>query len=248
MNDSRLNPRHTFDSFLVGKSNTAARTAALASAFNPAATDNPLFLYGAIGTGKTHLIQAIGNTIRTSSLRVWFRTSEEFTNSWIKMLRTDAMPEFRAEIENLDFLMIDDIHFLANKERTQQEFFQIFEILVSHSKRVVVTADRSPRELLGWNRNLIDLFEGGQVVSLNQADQELKTSILRQRALDHNLEIFDEVVSSIMSACSTVREIEGTLNKLVAECSLLKASLNMDTVRQVLKTLGHHSPMGAELV
>jgi chromosomal replication initiator protein len=224
MNDFKLNSHHTFDNFLVGKSNTAARTVALAAITNPAATGNPLFLYGATGTGKTHLIQAITNALGKSSSRVWYRTREEFTNSWIKMLRTDAMPGFKEEIENHDFLLIDDIHFLADKERTQREFLQIFEFLISHSKRLVVTADRSPQELAGWNRNLIDLFEGGQAVCLNQADQELKTAILRQRALDHDLEIFDEVGSRIASTCSTVREVEGALNKHVAECSLSKAT------------------------
>lgn len=223
MTDFGLSPGHTFDSFLVSKSNAIAHAASIAVVSNPSTKDNPLFIYGATGTGKTHLLQAIGHAAQQSSRRISCQTSEELTSLYIKALQANAVSEFRAEISEFDFLMIDDIHFLVGKERTQQEFVQMFDTSISRSKRIVLTADRCPRELLGMNRDLIGLFESGLVVGLDTADKTLKISILRQRALRRGTEIPDGVLSRIASACSNARELEGALNRLVAEESLLKA-------------------------
>lgn len=216
MTNSNLNPHYTFDNFVVGNSNSAAiSTIALISS----KVHNPLYVYGAVGTGKTHLLHAIGNSFKSSTASVCYRTTEDITDALIHAYRTDTASDFRAEMEAVDLLLIDDIHLLAGKERTQQEYLQIFESMSIRSKQIVVVSDRSPKESKGMDDRIIAWFEGGTVICLNEADLGLKTSILKLRAKEKHIELLDNVAAYIASACSTVRELDCAFNRVFAELS-----------------------------
>lgn len=235
MPNSALNPRYTFDGFIVSDSNREAHTAATEMASSHPAFQNPLYICGGVGTGKTHLLHAIGNAVKPLRPRVFYRTSEQFTNAVISAYRTDSVEQFRAGLENIDVLLMDDVHFLAGKARTQQVFLEMFESLSRLSRQVVVSSNCHPAELEGMDRRLIQWFERGTVTCINAADKPLTTQILQRRAWDCGIELRDDVATLLASGCATIRELEGASNRLLAECTLMNAKPNITTVRRVLR-------------
>jgi chromosomal replication initiator protein len=232
---SALNPRYTFGGFVVGDSNREAYTAAVGMASSQAVFQNLLYLCGGVGSGKTHLLHAIGNAVKPLRPRVLYCTSEQFTNAIIRAYRTDAVEQFEAGLVGIDVLLVDDVHFLAGKERTQQVFLEMFERLSLLSRQVVVTSNCHPAELEGMDRKFVQWFERGTATRINAADKALTVRILQRRAWDCGIELRDDVTSLLASGCGTARELEGALNRLVAECSLMNAKPNLTTVRRFMK-------------
>jgi chromosomal replication initiator protein len=233
--NSNLIPVRTFDNFVVGEANRAGFNAAYTFALSPPVGRNPLYIFGATGTGKTHLLQAIEIIVRSLPMRVWYRTTEDLVNSIIVAYRSDTMAAFKSEMETVDSLLIDDIHFLSGKERTQQEFVQLFEDMSAHLKQIVVTSDCPPDKLKNMNIRLVDWLSRGRCECLNKADQDTKVSMVQLKAREKRIELLDDVASYIASTCSTVREIEGVLNRLIAELIFRGTSLNLISVRSLLE-------------
>lgn len=235
-----LNPRYTFDSFVVGNSNRMAHAASLAVSEMPAKAYNPLFLYGGVGLGKTHLMHAIGNHVLEQQPRqnVLYLSSENFTNEMINSIRDDRMTQFRNRFRTIDVLLIDDIQFLSGKERTQEEFFHTFEALHGAAKQVVISSDRLPREIPTLEERLRSRFEWGLITDVQPPDFETRIAILRKKAQTENLEIPDDVLTFVASKIETnIRELEGALIRLVAFLSLNRAPCTIEMAEAVLQDL-----------
>lgn len=235
-----LNRKYTFDEFVAGSSNQFAFAAAMAVANNPATTYNPLFIYGGVGLGKTHLINAIGNAIlkKAPQTRVCYYTSEKFTNELINSIRYSRMDEFHKKFRSMDVLLIDDIQFIAGKERTQEEFFHTFNTLYESHKQIVVTSDKFPKEIPGLEERLRSRFEWGLIADIQPPDIETKQAILKMKAEQNKIFIPEEVTLFLANAsCSNVRELEGYLIRLGAYASLTSTPINMETARKVLKDI-----------
>ena len=235
-----LNRKYTFDEFVAGSSNQFAFAAALAVANNPATTYNPLFIYGGVGLGKTHLVNAIGNAIlkKNPSFRVCYYTSEKFTNELINSIRYNRMDEFHKKFRSMDILLIDDIQFIAGKERTQEEFFHTFNTLYESHKQIVVTSDKFPKEIPGLEERLRSRFEWGLIADIQPPDVETKQAILKMKAEQNKVFIPEDVALFLAnSSCSNVRELEGYLVRLGAYASLTSTPLNLETARKVLKDI-----------
>ena len=236
--DAPLNERYTFDRFVVGNNNQLAAATAHAVAEAPARMYNPLFLYGGVGLGKTHLMHAIGHTIaaRSPSKRVVYISSERFTNELVSAIQEGTMAEFRRAYRQIDLLLVDDIQFLEGKERTQEEFFHTFNALYDAQRQIVLTSDRPPKEI-GLEDRLISRFEWGMVADIKPPDFETRVAILRNRVEEDGLEIssMQEVLEFIARHCtSSVREIEGAVIKLLAYSSLTRREITLDLAREVL--------------
>jgi chromosomal replication initiator protein len=233
-----LNERYTFDRFVVGNNNQLAAAAAHAVAEAPARMYNPLFIYGGVGLGKTHLMHAIGHALlaRSPHKRVVYISSERFTNELIGAIQAGTMAEFRRQYRQIDLLMVDDIQFLENKKQTQEEFFHTFNALHDAQRQIVLTSDRPPKEI-GLEDRLVSRFEWGLVTDIQPPDFETRVAILRKRASDDGLEIsgLDEVLHFIAEHCSSsVRELEGAVIKLLAFSSLSRREINLELAREVL--------------
>jgi chromosomal replication initiator protein len=238
--DLNLNRKYTFDEFVAGSSNQFAFAAAMAVANNPATTYNPLFIYGGVGLGKTHLINAIGNAIlkKSPTMRVCYYTSEKFTNELINSIRYNRMEEFHKKFRSMDILLIDDIQFIAGKERTQEEFFHTFNTLYESHKQIVVTSDKFPKEIPGLEERLRSRFEWGLIADIQSPDVETKQAILKMKAEQNKIYLPEEVALFLANAaCSNVRELEGYLVRLGAYASLTATPINLETARKVLKDI-----------
>lgn len=234
---SRLNPRFHFNSFVVGNNNRLAHAAALAVAQSPARAYNPLFIYGEVGLGKTHLLQAIGHYItENSELTFTYLSSEQFTNELINAIRDDKTTVFRRRYRNTDVLLVDDIHFLAGKERTQEEFFHTFNALHEAHKQIVLSSDRSPIEIPTLEKRLQSRFEWGLIADIQSPDLETRIAILKKKAEIENMELPDEVATFIAERIKTnIRKLEGCLVRITAHSSLFKEKIDMNSVKEILK-------------
>ena len=233
-----LNAKYTFDSFVVGTGNQLAHAASLAIAEQISKVYNPMFIYGGVGLGKTHLLHAIGHLVleRDNLVRVSYVSSEKFTNDLINAIRFDATSEFRNRYRSVDVLLIDDIQFIAGKERTQEEFFHTFNDLYNASKQIVLTSDSIPKEIPGLEERLRSRFEWGLIADIQAPDMETKAAILRKKAQAEGVQIPDEVSLFIASNVkSNVRELEGYLVRIVAYASLTNQAITLDLAREILK-------------
>jgi len=233
-----LKPNYSFDRFVVGPSNQFAHAAALAVAEQPASNYNPLFIYGGVGLGKTHLLNAIGlHTLALhSDKNVLYVSAEEFMNEMINSIRYDRMPKFREKYRNIDSLLIDDIQFIAGKERTQEEFFHTFNTLHDSGKQIVVTSDRFPKDIPNLEGRLRSRFEWGLIADIQHPDVETKIAIVMKKAQENNITIPQNVAYYIASKSeSNIRELEGFLIRVGAYASLTGREINMDLVKEVLK-------------
>ena len=238
--DHQLSPRYIFDTFVVGASNQFAHAASLAVAEQPSKAYNPLFLYGGVGMGKTHLMQAVGHRIkkRNPSTRLTYISAEKFTNEVINSLRFDRMSSFRDRFRTVDVLLVDDIQFIAGKERTQEEFFHTFNALYEQQKQIVVSSDCPPKEISAIEERLRSRFEWGLIADIQPPDLETKIAILQKKAESERVHLPDEVAEFIArSIKSNVRELEGALTRLLAYGSLTGADINLPTAQQVLKNI-----------
>jgi chromosomal replication initiator protein len=235
-----LNPKYTFDEFVSGSSNQFAFAAASAVANNPATTYNPLFIYGGVGLGKTHLINAVGNAIlnKNPEMKVCYYTSEKFMNELINSLRYAKMDEFRNKFRSMDVLLIDDVQFIAGKERTQEEFFHTFNALYESHKQIVVTSDKFPKEIPGLEERLRSRFEWGLIADIQAPDVETKQAILKMKAESNNIHLPEEVALFLAnSVSSNVRELEGFLIRIGAFASLTATPVTLTMAREVLKDI-----------
>jgi chromosomal replication initiator protein len=237
---SHFNPKYVFSTFVVGKSNEFAHAAAKAVAENPSQSYNPLFLYGGVGLGKTHLLHAIGHEIlRTRpGLRVLYLAAEQFVNELINSIRFDRMPEFRERYRTIDVLLIDDIQFIANKERTQEEFFHTFNTLYTSQKQIILTSDSSPRNIPTLEERLRSRFEWGLIADIQPPDLETKVAILQRKAYLENSELPDDVAEFIAQQVkSNIRELEGLLTRVIAFSSLTGKPMSPALARETLKDI-----------
>lgn len=235
-----LNPRYTFDTFVVGASNQFAHAAAVAVAEQPSKSYNPLFLYGGVGLGKTHLMQAIGHSLkkRNPSLRLTYISAEKFTNEVIAAIRYERQAAFRDRFRNMDVLMVDDIQFIATRERTQEEFFHTFNALYDQQKQIVISSDCPPKEISAIEERLRSRFEWGLIADIQPPDLETKIAILQKKADSEHVHLPDDVAEYIARAIkSNIRELEGALIRLIAFSSLTGGTVNLPTAQQVLKNI-----------
>src|ERR1700722_1363833 len=239
---SQLNQKFTFDSFVVGACNQFAHAAARSVATNPSRSYNPLFLYGGVGMGKTHLMHAIGRELmdKHASMRIIYTSSERFMNEMIACIRTDRMQHFHHRYREADVLLVDDIQVLGTKERTQEEFFHTFNELHDHQKQIVISSDSPPKEIPGLVDRLRSRFEWGLLADIQPPDLETKMAILDKKSEAEGVKLPDEVRSFMASKTkSNVRELEGALVKLIAYSSLTGTSIHLQMAQQVLKHLVH---------
>ncbi len=233
-----LNPKYTFEHFVVGPSNQFAHAAALAVSESLGRTYNPLFIYGDVGLGKTHLINAIGNSVidKLLSVSVLYVTSEQFTNEVVAAIRHEKMGELKEKYRNVDVLLLDDVQFIANKTQTQEEFFHTFNTLYEKQKQIVISSDRPPREIGAITDRLKSRFTMGLIADIQPPSVEMKMAILQKKAENENIIIPDEVLYYLASRIrSNVRELEGCLIKLAAYCTLTGSPVNLNTAKHILK-------------
>jgi chromosomal replication initiator protein len=238
--DLNLNRKYTFEEFVSGSSNQFAYAAAMAVASNPATTYNPLFIYGGVGLGKTHLVNAIGNAIlkKSPQMRICYYTSEKFMNELINSLRYNRMDEFRNKFRSMDVLLIDDIQFIAGKERTQEEFFHTFNALYESHKQIIVTSDKFPKDIPGLEERLRSRFEWGLIADIQAPDVETKLAILKMKAEQNSINLPEDVSLFLAnSICNNVRELEGYLIRIGAYASLTSVPVSLEMARDVLKDI-----------
>ncbi len=251
---SDLNPRYTFENFVIGESNRLARATAESIAKSPGTQYNPYVIYGGVGLGKTHLMHAIGNAMRRQhpKARVLYTTSEQFVNEYIGAVQNNALDAFRARYRSLDCLLIDDIQFLIAKERSEQEFFHTFNALFDSRKQIVVSSDRSPKEMTPLEQRLISRLEWGFIADIKAPDLETRIAILRKKAALEGFSVPDDVVFFVSSSVKTnVRSLEGSLIRLKAFQSMTGAPLTVDDARDILKdaiTSDDSNPVRAETI
>lgn len=232
---SRLNPKYTFDTFIVGQSNRLAHAGSLAVAENPGGSYNPLFIYGGAGLGKTHLLHAIGNHISKKAKRPLYVSAETFTNELINAIRNRTTDDFRAKYRTIDVLLLDDVQFIISKERTQEEFFHTFNDLYQENKQIVLSSDRAPRGFEGLEERLRSRFEWGLSVDIQPPDLETRMAILGAKAESHQEQVPGEVLEYIaQQSPSNVRELEGALNRVIALAHLMAYPLNIPTAQRAL--------------
>ena len=234
---NNLNPKYTFDTFVVGNNNRFAHAAALAVGDNPAKTYNPLFIYGGVGLGKTHLMQAVGNRLlqNNPSMNIVYVTSEQFTNHLINSIKDGQNDPFRNKYRNTDALLIDDIQFIAKKERVQEEFFHTFNTLYENGKQIILTSDKPPRDIPFLEDRLKSRFEWGLLADISNPDYETRVAILRKKALDENIIIDDMILADIATKIdSNIRELEGVFNKIVARASLTHSPITIELAENVI--------------
>ena len=253
-NDPHLNPKYTFESFVVGNANRFAHAAALAVAESPGEAYNPLFIYGGVGLGKTHLMQAIGHFIHQAEpqKKILYMTSESFTNELISAIQQKKTYEFRDRIRKVDVLMVDDIQFIAGRESTQQEFFNTFNELHNENKQIILTSDKPPKDIQRLEERLSSRFEWGLVADIQRPDVDTRVAILREKTVQEGIEVPDEVLQLIAGRIdSNIRELEGCLTRLVAYATLVKEPITIDLCERALKEVfdsKRHKQITAELI
>ncbi len=237
---SNINPRYTFSNFIVGSANRLAHAASLSVAERPGHAYNPLFLYGGVGLGKTHLMHAIGNQVAAKfpRKRVVYATSEKFTNEFITSIQQGKIDEFRARYRRIDLLLIDDIQFIADKERTQEEFFHTFNAIHEDGKQIVLSSDRPPKAILTLEERLRSRFEWGLIADLTAPDLETRIAILRAKAEEGAVPISSDVIEFIArKVVSNIRELEGALNRIVAYASMGAMPISIELAQAVLSNV-----------
>ena len=242
IDESNLNPKYVFENYVMGNSNRFAYAAALAVANNPASTYNPLFLYGGVGLGKTHLMHAIGNRIKQNdpTMKVLYISSENFTNEIINSIYNKNTEAFRRKYRNIDCLIIDDIQFLKGKEQTQVEFFHTFNDLRDSNKQIIISSDRLPKEIETLEDRMRSRFESGLIADIQPPDLETRMAILRQKAVNDKIELPNEVLTLLAtSITSNIREIEGVYTKVVAYSSLMNVPVTLDITKKILDDMGN---------
>lgn len=247
-NETGLNPNYRFDRFIVGSSNMICHATALAVSENPGRDYNPLFIYGGVGLGKTHLLHAIGNRLLANqpNKKVLYVTSETFMNEYVEsIVNRGSAQGFRTKYRTADMLLIDDIQFLQAKEGTQEEFFNTFNALHMNSNQIVMSSDRTPDNLVNLEERLQSRFQSGMVAEISMPQFEIRIAILRQKCRDQGLDnLSNDVLSYIAEVVRTnIRELEGTLVRLIAQATILKEDLTLDFARQVLSDIGPPSPI-----
>ncbi len=244
MDDSQLNPKYVFEDFIVGSSNRLAHAASMAVAEQPAEIYNPLFLYGGVGLGKTHLLHAIGNRAmqNNKNMRVLYVSSERFTNEMINAIGDRRTEEFRARYRTIDVLLIDDIQFIAGKESTQEEFFHTFNSLHQSGKQIVISSDRPPKAILTLEDRLRSRFEGGLIADVQSPDLETRTAILRAKGQQQQVPVPLDVIDFLAHKVqSNIRELEGALTRIIAYASLNNAKLTVQLAAEALNDLSANS-------
>lgn len=237
---SLLNPKYVFETFVIGNSNRFAHAASLAVSESPAKAYNPLFIYGGVGLGKTHLMHAIGHYIlsNNSNAKIMYVTSEKFTNELINAIKDDKNVEFRNKYRNMDVLLIDDIQFIAGKERTQEEFFHTFNTLYEANKQIIISSDRPPKEIPTLEDRLRSRFEWGLIADIQAPDYETRIAILKKKADMENLNVPNEVMAYVANKIqSNIRELEGALIRIVAFASLANVEISVDLASEALKDI-----------
>ncbi len=243
-NKTTLNPKYTFETFVIGDNNRFAQAAALSVANAPAKAYNPLFLYGGVGLGKTHLMQAIGNRVIHNDPRanVLYVTSEKFTNQLINAIRDNKTEFFRNKYRNIDILLIDDIQFIAGKERVQEEFFHTFNSLYEDGKQIVLSSDKTPKDIPFLEDRLKSRFDWGLLADISCPDYETRLAILRKKTLDENIIIDDYILSDIANKIdSNIRELEGVFNKIVARASLMHSPITIELAENIINDFKYES-------
>ncbi|PID51624.1 MAG: chromosomal replication initiator protein DnaA, partial [Candidatus Moraniibacteriota bacterium] len=232
-----LNARYTFDNFVVGDHNELAKAACHAVCSDLGHIYNPLFIYGKVGLGKTHLLQSIGNHVRTQDAEktIVYTTSEKFTTELVNAIKNSSIDRFKAEYQKVDLLIIDDVQFLAGKEKTQEEFFHIFNALYNLNKQIVISSDRPPKAISTLEERLRSRFEGGMIVDVGQPNLETRISILQTKALEKGFYLSDEVLRFMSENIkNNIRELEGALNRVIAICDLRRQEPTQELVEQAL--------------
>ena len=243
-NHSTLNPKYTFETFVVGNNNRFAHAAALAVGNEPGKSYNPLFLYGGVGLGKTHLMHAIGNRIveDNTASNVLYVTSEKFTNQLINAIKDNKTEIFRNKYRNIDVLLIDDIQFIAGKDRVQEEFYHTFNTLRENGKQIIISSDKPPRDIEFLEDRLKSRFEWGLLADISCPDYETRLAILRKKAQDENIIIDDSILSDIATKIdSNIRELEGVFNKIVARASLTHSPITIELAENIINEFKYES-------
>jgi len=238
--ETNLNPRYTFKNFVVGPFNELAHAASCAVAKNPGTAYNPLFIYGGVGLGKTHLLQAIGNEITKnfSRKKVKYTASEKFTSEIVSAIRNRNIEKLKSSYRKTDVLIIDDIQFLAGKEKTQEEFFHIFNTLYEENKQIILSSDRSPKAIPGIEERLRSRFEGGMIADISHPDFESRMAILKTKCQEKKFELSFDILEYIASNIKmNIRELEGALNRLIAHQKIKNQPLNLEIAKQLLKNI-----------
>jgi len=238
--ETNLNPKYTFDSFIVGSSNQLAHATAISVSKNLGTTYNPLFIYGGVGLGKTHLLQAIGNELLKNNpkCKVRYMTSEKFLGELINSIRNKTIDKFKEEYKKINLLIVDDIQFIAGKEKTQEEFFHIFNELYANNNQIVLSSDRPPKAITTLEERLRSRFEGGMIADITAPDYETRMAILKSKLVEKNLgELGDDVLGYIATTVTkNIRELEGTLNRVVTTSKVIGFAPTLDKVKSILAT------------
>ena len=235
-----LNNRYTFENFVIGKGNELAQAASLAAAQKPGQAYNPLFIYGGVGLGKTHLMQAVGNAIKKQAphKKVLYVSCEKFTNDFVKSISTNQTRKFKETYRSVDVLLVDDVQFLAGKEGTQEEFFHTFNELHQANKQVVITSDRAPKSIPAIESRLVSRFGWGMIADISSPDLETRAAILRSKCQEKDYRLTDEVINYVATHIhENVRELEGALNKIIAHHQLKGVSPDLESVKKILNTI-----------
>ena len=241
-----LNPKYTFTTFIVGKNNELAHAAALAIAKTPGHAYNPLFIYGGVGLGKTHLMQAVGHEIQKANpnAKILYVSCEKFTNDFVSTVQKgkEAMEEFNKKYRSVDVLLMDDVQFLSNKEMTQEAFFHTFNELHQQNKQVVLTSDRPPKAIATLEHRLVSRFEWGMIADVSSPDLETKMAIIKTKAKEKNYKIADEIVNYLATVVhNNIRELEGALNSIIAHSQLRNRDLELEEVKQITSSITTNS-------
>ncbi|MCX6796116.1 MAG: chromosomal replication initiator protein DnaA [Candidatus Falkowbacteria bacterium] len=238
INQFGLNGRYTFENFIVGKGNELAHAASQAVAANPGNAYNPLFIYGGVGLGKTHLLQAVGHEISKHTNKVLYITSERFTNDYVHAVKNGKAKEFKDHYRNVNLLLIDDIQFMAGKDGTQEEFFHTFNELHQTNKQIVITCDRPPKSIPALEKRLMSRFEWGMIVDITQPDIETRVAILESKCRDKNYSLEPEILYYIANNIqNNIRELEGALNRLIAFHEFNNTKPTVDSTKSVLSSI-----------
>ena len=240
LNNSGLNPKYLFENFIIGKNNELAHAASIAVSKNPGTQYNPLFIYGGVGLGKTHLMQAVGNKILTDNPKasILYVTSEKFTNDYINAIQSKHMDEFKKNYRGLDMLLIDDIQFIAGKEGTQEEFFHTFNEIRDKGKQIIITSDRLPKEIPSIEQRLISRFEWGMVADIQPPDLETRMAILGTKLQKKGIAIEGDILYYIAeNVQNNVRELEGALNRLIVYQQMDNKALTLEQAKQILASM-----------